>query len=50
MTEKTKERTSETVACSVCGRTAPKSEMVNREGKWYCCDDCAEGKECGCGQ
>lgn len=38
------------VACASCGRRAPRETMVTREQKYYCCDNCADGKECECGE
>ena len=41
----------EEAACACCGRTAPKETMVkSAKGEYYCCNDCAEGKECECGE
>jgi len=39
--------------CPACGKARSEwrtnnSEGVNAAGKTYCCDGCAEGKECTC--
>ena len=41
---KTKEamkKSTEEVECAVCGMRAPKSEMYEKGGKYYCSKDCA---------
>jgi len=50
MPQKTEKQTPQQVSCTCCGRRAPKETMVMREGKYYCCEDCADGKECECGE
>lgn len=38
----------ESVRCSSCERTIPKTAAVTINGKVYCCPDCAQGKTCDC--
>lgn len=38
----------ESVKCAECDRTVLKSVAYEKNGKLYCCPDCAQGKTCDC--
>lgn len=38
----------ETVQCGKCEKTLLKQAAIENQGKYYCCDECAEGKTCDC--
>ncbi len=38
----------EFVKCSRCERSILKTAVIQVEGKYYCCPDCAQNKTCDC--
>lgn len=38
----------ETVKCTDCERTVLRQTAYEKDGKFYCCPDCYEGKTCDC--
>lgn len=38
----------ETVKCANCERIVLKRTAYEKDGKYYCCPDCYEGKTCDC--
>lgn len=43
-----KEKNQKTVQCVKCERTTLKHAAYEKDGQYYCCPDCLEGKTCDC--
>jgi len=44
MARQMKEETIQRVTCESCGMRGRKENMIAKGDKYYCCEDCAEGK------